>query len=317
MKRSIKTTLAVTLASVFLAACGPQVEVPTAHFGKRTDANGLRAEIIPPSKFRLERFCLVCDSLILLQAPDLGFKESMTIWMPKDDLNLTVDVRGIASIAPNENTINRVFSRIDADQKIDSRVSRISMDKVYMTYAYPVIRRVVRSTISNYSIGFIMEHKEEVSTELEKQVGIALKSTPVGISNFGLADVQPPELIVTAKAQAKEREIAIQKAEADKQVALRTAEANKEVALKRAEADYEVAQQQQRVDLKEAETQVLVNMKLSEGVNEAFVVQRSLKALEALSKNPEGKMIILPMEALRNPGMIMGITNQAMVRADK
>ena len=77
------------------------------------------------------------------------------------------------------------------------------------------------------------------------------------------------------------------------------------LALKQAEAALEVAVKQQQVDLKEAETQVLVNKKLAEGVNDAFVTQRALRSLQALAEN-ENTVFFLPMEALKNPAMLLG-----------
>ena len=73
----------------------------------------------------------------------------------------------------------------------------------------------------------------------------------------------------------------------------------------------EVAIKQQAIDLKEAETQVLVNKKLAEGVNTAFVTQRWLKIWGELAKNPEGKVIIMPAEAMQNPALMMSATSNA------
>jgi hypothetical protein len=104
--------------------------------------------------------------------------------------------------------------------------------------------------------------------------------------------------VVVAQESAKKREIAIKEAENEKQVSL-----------KKAEAALEVAFKQQQVDLKEAETQVLVNLKLSEGVNDAFVTQRALKVLASLAENPN-TVFFLPMEAMKNPSMMMGAFNK-------
>jgi len=70
-----------------LTACGDKVEVPPAHVGKILTKNGYAPETIPPSKFRLPACWAYCDKLVLLQAADQGFKESMEVFMPKDSLN--------------------------------------------------------------------------------------------------------------------------------------------------------------------------------------------------------------------------------------
>ncbi len=304
IKRIAGVTSAIVLAG-FLAGCGEVVEVPPAFVGKLSTESGLQEGIIQPSKFRLESFCLNCDNLILAEASDYGAMESMQIYMPKDQLNLTVDVRGIFSISADEVNIEKVFARLPAQPVGESnRVRVISMVKVYETYAKPIIREAVRALLTKYSIAEVMENRDAISAELVGEVRARLSTTPITTIRFGLADVQPPDVIVKAREKAKEREIAIQQAEANKQVSLKEAEAALEVAIK-----------QQEVDLKEAETQVLVNTKLAEGVNDAFVTQRWLKIMTTLAENPDGRIIILPYEAIKDPAILMGTMNQAIAEA--
>lgn len=300
MKKTIGLFFTI-IASLALAGCGDIVEVPPAHVGKLTTDSGLQKGLIQPSKFRLEGLCITCDSLILAEASDYGIKEQMQVYMPQDQLNLQVDVRGVFSISADENNIQKVFARITPDQQVDKRVSKISMAKVYQTYASQVVRETVRSVMTKYTIAQVMENREAVSTEMAKEVRAQLVGLPVTAIRLGLADVQPPDVIVKAREAAKEREIAIQRAEADKQVALKEAEAALEVAIK-----------QQQVDLKEAETQVLVNKKLAEGVNTAFVTQRWLKVMERLAENPDAKVMILPYEAISNPSLMMGVNGESL-----
>lgn len=306
MKRISGLILATVLAA-FLAGCGVSVEVPPAHVGKLSTESGLQENVIRPSKFRLEGFCYNCDSLILAEASDYGVKESMLIYMPKDQLNLSVEVRGVFSISSAKDNVEKIFTRVSADPVPEqSRVRLIPMTKVYTIYAKPVIRETIRSLLTKYTIAQVMENRDAISTELAQEVRKRLAATPITTIRFGLADIQPPSVIVKAREKAKEREIAIQQAEADKQVAL-----------KRAEAALEVAVKQQQVDLKEAETQVLVNQKLAEGVNDAFVAQRWLKVMEKLSENPEGRVIILPYEAVKNRSLLMGTFNRALAQSQE
>ena len=291
----MKKIVALLVLSVALVGCGEVVEIPPAHVAKLSTPNGLGGETLTPSKIRLSSFCITCDSLVLLQAADFGVKEQLTLFMPKDKLNLTIDVRGTLSLSNDKDTVNRVFSRIPPQQK-SQRVSLISMNSVYSTYAAPVIRTAVRSALTEYSIMDIMENREGIGSEIAADIKEKLKGTPISVLRIELADVQPPDVIVKAQEKAKEREIAIQQAEADKQVALKQAEAALEVAVK-----------QQQVDLKEAETQVLVAKKLAEGVSPAFVTQRSLKILDKAMENP-AKTFFLPQEAFANPAMLIGAT---------
>ncbi|MFC1802183.1 SPFH domain-containing protein [Patescibacteria group bacterium] len=287
------------IIAVSLSGCfGEVVEIPPAHVGKLSTSSGLQQGVIPPSKIRLDAFCVVCDSIILAEASDHGVLEKMKIFMPKDKLNVILDVRGVFSVSSKEANVEQVFARLTANP-VSKRVSLIPMTKIYLTYGQPVIREVVRTVVTKYSIMEVMENRDAISLELAKTVREKLNSTPITTIRFGLADVQPPDVIVNAQEATKKREIEIQRAEADKMVKLKEAEAALEVAMK-----------QQEVDLKEAETQVLVNKKLAEGVTSAWVTQRSLKVLEKLQDG--NHVILLPTEVYKNPATIIGVMNKAM-----
>jgi len=146
-----------------------------------------------------------------------------------------------------------------------------------------------------------MEQREAINAELAKEIQTLFdgKKYPLGVIQFGLADIQYPSVIVKAQELAKERQVAIE-----------TAEAQKQVQLKEAESALEVAKKQQEIDLLEAETQVLVEQKLNEAVNAAFVQQRALKILSKMADNPS-KTFVLPMEAFSRPDMLMGVYSKA------
>lgn len=301
MKKIILFLLILFAIPFVIASFGTAVEIPPAHVGKLSTKNGLQQGVIPPSTIRLSNLCLTCDKVILAEASDYPMQESLVIYMPKDQLNLKVDLRGIVTVSSGEENINQIFDRVTAKLTDSRRVRLIPLSSVYSIYAQPIIREVIRSALTKYSIAEVMASRAKVSAELTELIRSKLSTTPISIKQLGLADVQPPEVIVRAREAAKEREIAIQRAEADKQVKL-----------KEAEAALEVAKKQQQVDLKEAETQVLVNQKLTEGVNEAFVTQRWLKVMEQLSRNTSGKVIILPYEAIKNPSLMMGVSNYSL-----
>jgi len=288
----------ITMVITTLTACGVRVEVPPAHVGKLSTKSGMQEGIILPSKLRLGGFCFTCDSLILAEASDFQFKESMMIFMPIDQLNLTVDVRGIVTISTNEANLNSLYDKIPAID-LDRRLKIIPMSKTYGVYGETVIRSAVRSVVTKYSIDHIMTNRESVSEELRACVREKMNTSPLSVIQFELANIQPPDVIVIAQEQRKEREIAIEKAQADKQVALAEAEAALEVALK-----------QQELDLKEAETQRMVNEQLAQGVNQAFIAQRGLKVLEIMARSPN-KIIIIPEKAFSNPAMVIGMVTEA------
>ena len=133
MKR-ITYFIVLAIMMAMLASCGQQVEVPTAHVAKRTDANGLVPGIITPSKFRLKFVWPggVGDSLILCQTPDYPANESMKVYMPKDKMNLEkLELRGIFAISGDETNVDKIFAKISPTQKADRIFYKVSGDYRY------------------------------------------------------------------------------------------------------------------------------------------------------------------------------------------
>ncbi|MGN7611223.1 SPFH domain-containing protein [Magnetococcales bacterium HHB-1] len=287
-----------------LSGCGEMVEIPPAHVGKLSTPDGLAPGIIPPSKIRLTSFCMVCDSIILAEASDYAIREQMTLYMPKDRLNLKVDLRGTFAISNKPANVEKIFARITAKRR-NSRVSLISIKKVYMTYAQPVVRESARAVLAKYSIYDTLTKRDKISRALVQEVSQKLAGMPIQPIRLSVAGLQPPQVIIRAQEAAKERRIAIQRAEADKLVKLKEAEAALAVAIK-----------QQQVDLKEAETQVLVNKKLAQGVNHAFIAQRSLRVLETLAAS-NNKVFFLPSEVMSNPALLLGTLQEGFKKSER
>lgn len=288
-----------------LTGCyGDRVEVPTGYVGKILSPDGLEKGLKTPSTFRLPYVGPTSSNyrLVIAEASDQPKEEEIKVFMPLDNLNLEFDCRMTVSIPADEERVDPVFARLTPDSTEDANVMRIDLDKVYETYARPIIREKAREVITKYTIMHVMTNRDAVSTEIENAVTDELKSSPMVILNFGLADLQPPAIIVTAQEQAKEREIQIQRAEADKLVKLTEAQAR-----------LEVAKKQQEIDLLEAETQAKVEEVLSAKVNNAFVTQRGLKILEALAAS-NNKVIFMPFEALHNPAMVLGSLQNALAQ---
>jgi regulator of protease activity HflC (stomatin/prohibitin superfamily) len=296
MKKMIPLLL-ISAVAFMVSGCGTRVEVPPAHVGKIKTANGIEKDLQTPSSFRLPFSLMVKNQLIIVETSHFAAEEPMKIFMPKDKLLMTFDVRGTFSISPQDS--GSIFDNITANN-IDGTIMRIASDKVYAIYGKQVIRTKARAVVTKYGIYEVLDNMDAISLEIADACKEALKDTPLKIQRLGLADITPPEVIVKAQESAKEREVAIQEAEAQKMVDLKKAEAAKEVALK-----------QQEVDLIEAETQVLVEKKLSESVSEAFVTQRALKALDKLVASDNTKFF-LPFDAMTNPAIMIGAMNKAI-----
>lgn len=298
--KNLLLACAAALPLIF-ASCGEQVSIPPAHKGKVVSNDGVETELRGPSTFRLPVQFSGDAYLLLAEVSDASFKEEVQLFMPKDDLNLQFEIRGITSVPASADNLNPVFEKITSSPTNDDRVKIISNDKIYTTYVQQVVRTAARAVVGKYSIEEVMAKRDEISLEMFTAVEEGLANAPISVSRLALADIQPPQVVVTAQETRKQREIAIDQAEAEKQVSLAEAEAK-----------FEVAKKEQEIALLEAETQVMVEEKLSGAVSPAYIIQRSLKNFEALASNPNVKMII-PTEALTNPAVMIGV-NQEMLR---
>ena len=154
-KARLLSILGLGFALLFLGACGcipTPVEVPPAHVGKISGGGGLSKELFTPGKVNLTNMCIACPKMILVEASDWPATEAMDIYMPKDSLVLHVEVRGTFAINPAQ--ADQVFSRVPpapvaqlraqlGDEIDEDRVSLITMETVYDTYAKQVIQQVL------------------------------------------------------------------------------------------------------------------------------------------------------------------------------
>lgn len=295
--------IGMAVLAALITACGAKVEVPPAHVGKVLTKNGYAPETIPPSKFRLPQCVAYCDKLVLLQASDVGFQEKMTVFMPTDKLNLAVEVRGTMTIPTSKKDTDMLFDRLTSAQTDDGDVNLISANLVYTTYGQQALRGVVRSEITKYDIQKVLQDRETIGENIHAAVmeKMSETSTPLIISRFELADIQPPTVIVEAQQAAKEREIDIQKAEADAQVAIVEAERALEIARKERLVEREKAAaiaEQNDIAAKSITPQLLEYRRLE-------VAERIYSQL-ANSKN-EG-LIVVPLDS----GMISSVNDAAV-----
>lgn len=270
----MKKILSALGAMLIMTACmGAQVEVPPAHVGKILTKNGFAPETIPPSKFRLPYCWWYCDKLVLLEASDTSFREELTVFMPEDKLNLAVEIRGTYTIPTDPKTVDTLFSRVPSEPTNNSNINIIGAHKVYQTYGQQALRGVVRSDIVNSTISQVLAQREAIGTNIHAAVSekMQVTKTPLLVSRFELADVQPPKVIVEAQQAAKEREIDIQRAEADAQVEL-----------VKAERELEIAKKDRLVEREKAEAIAEQNRIAAESITPEVLAYKRLETAERI-----------------------------------
>ena len=287
--------------ALLMVGCGTRVDIPPAHVGKILTKNGYAPDTLGPSKFRLPACMAYCDRLVVLQASDVGLKESMVVFMPEDKLNLIVEIRGTYSIPSTQKFVDSIFDRVVA-QETSTSTSLISAAIVYETYGQQALRGIVRSEITKYTIADILSQREAIGQNIHAAITekMADQDTPIILSRFELADIQPPKVIVDAQESAKEREIDIQRAEADAQVQM-----------VEADRDLEVAKRRRLVDREKAEAIAEQNRIAAASVTPQLLAYRRLEAAEriytvlAQSENT----IIVPADS----GIFNNITDDAVL----
>lgn len=281
----------VGVVALSLAACGEMVEVPPASKGIILGANGYTGEIVNPSRFRLP-FCppmAVCDKLVVVEAGDFGWNEEMEILMPKDQVQLTADVRFTLGISSDESKLLSLFDRI-TPHRLESGNFGTNINQVYEIYGSPIIRNVVRVTLSKYSIQEVMANQGKISEELRAAVTNALKETALEVKVFGLAGISPPPVIMNAQIAALERKVAIE-----------TAEANAQVQIREAQAALEVARSRREADLLEATTIREADEILADGVTPELIRYRELQVLEKMADN--NNAVFFPVDMIGSVGL--------------
>lgn len=280
----------IILGCVGLAACGEIVEVPPAYEGKVLTPNGYLPETYPPSTFRLPScwgIGSICDKLVLIEKSDNSVKEEFTVFMPKNQLKMGFDLRMTASI--RDGKTDAILNKITAE-RTDLGRQYISFDRVYKTYAQPIIRDVVRSVVAEYTIDQIASSRDAINSEIQTRLEAALKNIPVGLKTVGLARVEYPEVITKRKEQAEERRIEIEQEEAKKQVKL--------VQL---QTELEAAKANRAIRRERAQAAAEENKIAAASITPQYLEYKKLEVLSEIAKS--GGSVFVPFDALGTVGL--------------
>ena len=284
--KKIAIITSLGLSALALVGCGQRVEVPPSYEGKILTPSGYLPDTYSPSIFRLDSCWwpgAICDKLVLIEKTDNGVKEQFKLFMPKDQLTLTFDLRMTASI--RDGSTDSILNRVNAGE---SRT--IKFLNVYETYAQPIIREVVRSVMAEFSINEILSSRDAVNAALRDRLEVELKHTPITLKTAGLADVTYPELITQQKELAKQREVEIEQQEAIRQKKL--------IEL---DTDLAAAKAERAIRIERAEAAAEENRIAAASVTPQYLEYKKLEVLYELSKNQNATFV--PFDALDTVGM--------------
>jgi regulator of protease activity HflC (stomatin/prohibitin superfamily) len=176
----------------------------------------------------------------------------------------------------------------------------------------------IRTVMGSMDLDELLSNRDKINTRLLHVVDAATEAWGIKVTRIEIKDIEPPRDLVDSmarqmKAEREKRALvlesegmraaAILKAEGEKQAVMLSAEGRKEAAFRDAEARERAAQA-------EAEATRMVSLAISEGNVQAinyFVANNYVKALEALAKAPNQKVIMMPLDASSVIGSLAGL----------
>jgi hypothetical protein len=284
MKNVWKLATVMVLA-VMMVGCGRVVEVGPAQVAKIMEKSGYKEGIIPTSKFRLDMCYAYCDKLVVLDASDRSFKESMDLFMPADKLLMTFDIRATMSLASKD--YEQVFNKVQpAPVDNSDRMYMIPLEKVYLTYARDIIRAEAREFLSTYSIAEIASSREAINAELSVRLSESIaKRTPFSVRYIGIADLKYPEIIIAAQENAAERrEMINQEA------------AQLEISKVQLERKLQEQTMQRRIDVEKAQAEAEVNKIMGDSMTAEYKAYKSIQVMEVMAASQN--KVFMPTEML-------------------
>ena len=191
-----------------------------------------------------------------------------------------------------------------------------------------IVTTNIRTVMGSMDLDQLLSHRDAINERLLTVVDSAASPWGVKINRIEIKDIMPPADIVESmgrqmKAEREKRasileaegarQAEILRAEGMKQAAILSAEGRKEAAFRDAEARERFAQA-------EAKATEVVSQAIAEGNVQAinyFVANNYVKALEALAKSPNQKVLMMPLDASSVIGSLAGlaeITGEAFGR---
>jgi regulator of protease activity HflC (stomatin/prohibitin superfamily) len=177
----------------------------------------------------------------------------------------------------------------------------------------------IRTVMGSMDLDELLSNRDKINAQLLHVVDAATESWGVKVTRIEIKDIAPPRDLIDSMARQMKaerekraqileseglRQAAILKAEGEKQAVVLEAEGRREAAFKDAEA-------RERAAEAEAKATELVSQAIAAGNVQAinyFVANNYVKALEALAKAPNQKVIMMPLEASSVIGSIAGLT---------
>lgn len=180
----------------------------------------------------------------------------------------------------------------------------------------------IRTVMGSMDLDELLSNRDTINAKLLQVVDAATEAWGVKVTRIEIKDIAPPRDLVDSMARQMKaerdkraqileaeglRQAAVLKAEGEKQAVMLAAEGRREAAFRDAEARERAAQA-------EAKATEMVSDSISKGSVQAinyFVANNYVKALEALAKAPNQKVLLMPLDTSSVIGSLAGIAEIA------
>jgi regulator of protease activity HflC (stomatin/prohibitin superfamily) len=180
----------------------------------------------------------------------------------------------------------------------------------------------IRTVMGSMDLDELLSNRDQINHRLLQVVDAATESWGVKVTRIEIKDIAPPRDLIDSMARQmkaeREKRAQILESEGLRQAAILKAEGAKQAVVLEAEgrreAAYRDAEARERAAEAEAKATKMVSDAIAGGNVQAinyFVANNYMKALEALAKSPNQKIIMMPLEASSVIGSLGGIAQIA------
>ena len=288
------------LVLTMFTGCSNKEVVEQGEVGKILTQHGFEPEILTPGAYKVcsitDIYFLRCyNKLIKLETVEQTITEDPITVRMKDNLNLVVEYLRVR-IKPKTDPkiLNAMFNNIKAYNGI------ITVQDLYNTYGKLIITRDVREVLSKYTIDEVRKNYTRITKEIYNKINKDFKHLPIMLLDLSIGKLKFPPIYNKAIELAKEKEIAIKKAQAEATIKL-----------EKMKAQVKLAKGRYQIKMLEAKRIADYNKMIGKSVTPQLIELRKLEVQEELVKNLNGNknVVYMPLPMMEKSNYFLNLKN--------